>query len=67
MFEPTALKRRSKDNALILRGYNLGNQEVELEIFKDGKGPKQTLNLLEEPIDNNKKQLKAYEIRTIEI
>lgn len=67
MFEPTALKRRSKDNALILRGYNLENQEVGLEIFKDGKFPKQILNLLEEPIDDNKKQLKAYEIRTVEI
>lgn len=67
MFEPTALKRRLDDNALILRGYNLGNKEEELDISKDGKAPKNVLNLLEESMSDYKNLLKAYEIITVEI
>lgn len=65
-FEPTALKRRKNDDALILRGYNLSNDEEELMLKKGEQSPNQTLNLLEEPLKEYSNRLQPYEIRTVE-
>lgn len=65
-FEPTALKRRKSDAALILRGYNLSSEEEDLTLQKAGQKPNQTLNLLEEPVKEYSNTLYPYEIRTVE-
>ncbi|MEG3031722.1 MAG: glycosyl hydrolase-related protein, partial [Enterococcus sp.] len=65
-FEPTALKRRKSDAALILRGYNLSSEEEDLTLQKAGQKPNQTLNLLEEPVKEYSNTLHPYEIRTVE-
>ncbi|VUW94504.1 Uncharacterised protein [Streptococcus pasteurianus] len=45
-FAVTALKRRISDNGLVLRGFNLSNQSIDLKF----NGALQ-LNLLEEALD----------------
>ncbi|WP_265458327.1 alpha-mannosidase [Enterococcus sp. HY326] len=67
VFEVTALKRRKSDQALILRGYNLSNQEAMVNIKKNGHQPVQLLNLLEEPWGDFNEGLRPYEIKTMEI
>lgn len=65
-FEPTALKRRKDDRALILRGYNLSGDKDALVLKKDDQTPIKTLNLLEEPLKDYEDTLQPYEIRTVE-
>lgn len=66
-FAVTALKRRRSDDELILRGYNLADEERSLRIQKDDQKKQELLNLLEEKIGETNDQLKPYEIRTIGI
>lgn len=60
-FAITALKRRENDNGLILRGYNLSNQNEKIEV----KAETTSLNLLEEEIGEKPENLAPYEIRTL--
>ncbi|WP_130859468.1 alpha-mannosidase [Gracilibacillus phocaeensis] len=64
-FVPTALKRRKHDKALVLRGYNMDENEQELVLEKAEETPV-LLNLLEEPMDETyTTKLAGYEIRTV--
>ncbi|MGL4697448.1 alpha-mannosidase [Enterococcus larvae] len=64
-FAATALKRRKSDNQLVLRGYNLAADPVDVTVAKDGF-TLQLLNLLEEPQEQKiSEQLQPYEIRTV--
>ncbi len=64
-FEVTALKRRKKDDALVLRGYNLSGEKDTLELEKAGNKPTETLNLLEEHVSAYNEDLNPYEIKTV--
>ncbi|WP_062532095.1 alpha-mannosidase [Jeotgalibaca dankookensis] len=66
-FAVTALKRRRHDNNLVLRGYNLADQETDLVIKKNNQGKLSLLNLLEEEVGQVEDTLKPYEIRTVGI
>lgn len=64
-FAVTALKRRKSDDQLVLRGYNLAAEPMDLAIAKEGH-TLQLLNLLEEPQSQKmSEQLQPYEIRTV--
>ena len=65
LFVPTALKRRKKDNHVILRGFNMADTDCDLTITKANVQP-ELLNLLEEKMDEAyPEKLAAYEIRTV--
>ncbi|MDH6365177.1 alpha-mannosidase [Enterococcus sp. PF1-24] len=64
-FGITALKRRKEDNLLVLRGYNMADEVVEVNLSKEKATPV-LLNLLEDELPQKySKELKPYEIRTI--
>lgn len=65
-FGVTALKRNQETNQLILRGFNLSDQVEKLSITKEGKSPRQLVNLLEESPEPVTETLTPYEIRTME-
>ena len=64
-FAVTALKRHHGDNELVLRGYNLSADPVEIDLEKEGKQPRERLNLLEEKAGAFSQQLQPYEIVTV--
>lgn len=51
---------------MILRGFNLSDQVEKLSITKEGKSPRQLVNLLEESPEPVTETLTPYEIRTME-
>lgn len=64
-FAPTALKRRESDNGLVLRGYNMADNERKFELGHEAE----FLNLLEEEesekVQGKLSKLEPYEIRTL--
>ncbi|MCT0455107.1 alpha-mannosidase [Lactococcus cremoris] len=62
-FAITALKRRESDNGLVLRGYNMSGQPLNLHLEEETR----ILNLLEDEMKeaDMQKEIAAHEIRTL--
>ena len=62
-FAITALKRRESDNGLVLRGYNMSGQPLNLHLEEETR----ILNLLEDEMKeaDMQKKIAAHEIRTL--
>jgi Alpha-mannosidase len=65
-FAVTALKR-SDANELIVRGYNLTDEEIVVPLKKADNQTVTTVNLLEEELGAYEEVIKPFEIRTVRI